>query len=207
MVPRTCSTGRGLAHSFSERASWLRVSLSIIRTKVFRLCSVMHWSQTAQPAKSCRLQIWTLWYREQFIDLVIWTHVYRELVPRTNAPGICTENIYERAQREPVTLQSVITYLWVWIWLHGQRSESVMPHCFRFIYMILSLTSIGTVCPSQCLCWWALLWTMWRTWSHSGTAIGLWAEVQSPRKDKIPHSHNNIDFIKHWHIQKLKDCT
>ena len=40
--------------------------------------------------ESCRLQIWMLWYREQF-------YVYRELVPRTNAPGICTENIYERA--------------------------------------------------------------------------------------------------------------
>ena len=40
--------------------------------------------------ESCRLQIWTLWYREQFIYLVIWTHVYRELVPRTCSENKCT---------------------------------------------------------------------------------------------------------------------
>ena len=44
---------------------------------------------------------WTNGYREHFTVLLIWMLVYREHVPRTCSenilPGLCTENIYERA--------------------------------------------------------------------------------------------------------------
>ena len=35
-------------------------------------------------------------------------------------------------QGGPVMLQPEIICFGVWMWLHGQRSESVLSHCFRF---------------------------------------------------------------------------
>ena len=61
---------------------------------------------------------------------------------------------YMSGQGVPTTFQSVMACSWVWIWLHGQRSISVIPNCFRFLLRSDQLLTIV---------YWAVPKTFWET--------------------------------------------